>query len=60
MNNFPNLKNVFPELPILSYRRNQNLRNLLVRSSFHRPPPHSTLLPTAPLVKSQGVNSTDQ
>ena len=47
INNFPNLKSVFPEPPILSYRRNQNLRNLLVRSSFNRPPP-CTLLPTAP------------
>ena len=42
INNFPNLKSVFPEPPILSYRRNQNLRNLLVRSSINRPPPCQT------------------
>ena len=35
INNFPNLKGVFQEPPILSYRRNQNLHNLLVRSSIN-------------------------
>ena len=34
VNEFPNLKCVFPEPPILSYRRNHNLSNLLVRSLF--------------------------
>ena len=37
VNEFPNLKCVFPEPPILSYRRNHNLRNLLVRSRFTPP-----------------------
>ena len=59
INNFPNLESVFPEPPISSYRRNQNLRNLLVRSSINRPLP-AKLLPTTQLVKSQGVNSADQ
>ena len=40
VNEFRNLKCVFPELSILSYRRNHNLRNLLVRSRFT--PPSST------------------
>ena len=41
VNEFPNLKCVFPEPPILSYRRHNNLRNLLVRSRFT--PPSSNL-----------------
>ena len=56
INNFPNCKSVFLEPPILSYRCNQNLRNLL---PFNRPPPCQTA-PTAALVKSQGVNSGGQ
>ena len=42
INIFPNLKNVFPEPPILSYRRSQNLGNLPVRSSFNRLSPCHT------------------
>ena len=34
---FPNLKCVFPEPPILSYLRNHNLRNLLVSFCFTPP-----------------------
>ena len=41
VNEFPNLKCVFPEPPILSYRCNHNLRNLLVRSRSHFTPPSS-------------------
>ena len=37
VNEFPNLKYVFPEPPILLYRRNHNLHNLLVRSRFTPP-----------------------
>ena len=31
---FPNLKCIFPEAPILSFRRNKNLRNQLVHTSL--------------------------
>ena len=37
VNEFPNLKCVFPEPPILSYHRNHNLHNLLVCSRFTPP-----------------------
>ena len=53
IDNFPNLKSVFPEPPILSYRRNQNLRNLLVRSSINRPPPCQTASNSSPCQKSR-------
>ena len=53
INNFPNLKSFFPEPPILSYRHNQNLRNLLVRSSINRPPPCQTAFNSSPCQKSR-------
>ena len=53
INNFPNLKSVFPEPPILSYCRNQNLHNLLVRSSFNRPPPCHTASNSSSCQKSR-------
>ena len=53
INNFPNFKSVFPEPPILSYRRNQNLRNLLVCSSINRPPPCQTASNSSPCQKSR-------
>ena len=53
INNFPNLKSVFQEPPILSYRRNQNLCNLLVRSSFNRPPPCHTASNSFPCQNSR-------
>ena len=53
MNVFPNLKGVFPEPPILSYRRNQNLHNLIVRSSINRPPPCQTASNSSPYQKSR-------
>ena len=53
INNYPNLKSVFPEPPTLSYRRNQNLRNLLVRSSINRPPPCQTASNSSPCQKSR-------
>ena len=53
INNFPNLKSVFPEPPILSYRHNQNLRNLPVRSSINRPPPCQTASNSSPCQKSR-------
>ena len=52
INNFSNLKSVFPEPPILSHRRNQNLRNLLVRSSLNRPTPCHTASNSSPCQKS--------
>ena len=42
INNFPYLKSVFLEPPILSYCRNPNLCNLVVRSSINQPPPCQT------------------
>ena len=53
INNFPNLKSVFPEPPILSYCCNQNVRNLPVRSSFNRPPPCHTASSSFPCQKSR-------
>ena len=53
INNFPNLKSVFPEPPILSYCHNQNLHNLLVRSSINRPPPFQTASNSSPCQKSR-------
>ena len=53
INNFPNLKSVFPVHPILSYCRNQNLCNLLVCSSFNRPPPCHTASNSSPYQKSR-------
>ena len=53
INNVPNLKSVFPEPPILSYRRNQNLHNLIVRSSINRPPPCQTASNSSPCQKSR-------
>ena len=53
INNFPNLKSVFPEPPILSYCRNQNLRNLIVSSSFNRLPPCCTASNSSPCQKSR-------
>ena len=52
-NNFPNLKSVFPEPPILSYRCNQNLCNLLVHSSINRPPPCQTASNSSSCQKSR-------
>ena len=53
INNFPNLKSFFPEPPILSYHRNQNLRNLPVRSSINRLPPCQTASNSSPCQKSR-------
>ena len=53
INNIPNLKSVFPKPPILSYCRRQNLRNILVRSFFNRPPPCHTASNSSPCQKSR-------
>ena len=53
INNFSNLKSLFPEPPILSYRFYQKLRNLLVRSSINRPPLCQTASSSSPCQKSR-------
>ena len=39
INDYPELKCVFPAPPILAYRRNRNLGNLLVHTSLTKPTP---------------------
>lgn len=39
---YPALKCIFPEPPILSFQRNKNLRNWLVHSSLTKPPPNAS------------------
>ena len=54
VNEFPNLKCVFPEPPILSYRRNHNLRNLLVRSRFTPPSSNRSTSNSSPCLSKRG------
>ena len=54
VNEFPNLKCVFPEPPILSYRRNHNLRNLLVRSRFTPPSSNRPTSNSSPCLSKLG------
>ena len=51
---FPNLKCVFPEPPILSYLRNHNLRNLLVRSCFTPPSSNRPTSNSSPCLSKRG------
>ena len=41
INDYPKLKCVFPAPPILAYRRNRNLGNLLVHTSLTKPTPNT-------------------
>ena len=41
INDYPELKCVFPAPPILAYRRNRNLGNLLVHTSLTKPTPNT-------------------
>ena len=41
INDYPQLKCVFPAPPILAYRRNRNLGNLLVHASLTKPTPNT-------------------
>ena len=54
VNEFPNLKCVFPKPPILSYRRNHNLRNLLVRSRFTPPSSNRPTSNSLPCLSKRG------
>ena len=54
INEFPNLKCVFPEPPILSYRHNHNLRKLLVRSRFTPPSSNRPTSNSSPCLSKQG------
>ena len=54
VNDFPNLKCVFPEPPILSYRHNHNLRNLLVRSHCTPPSSNRPTSNSSPCLSKQG------
>ena len=51
---FPNLKCVFPEPPILSYLRNHNLRNLLVCSCFTPPSSSRPASNSSPCLSKRG------
>ena len=44
---FPELKCIFPQPPVVAFRRNRNLKNLLVRSSFTKKfgKPHQPSIP---------------
>ena len=44
INDYPELKCIFPTPPTLAYRRNRNLSNLLVHSSLTKPTPKTSKL----------------
>ena len=37
LSEYPNIKSVFPAPPLLSFQRNKNLKDILIRSSFTQP-----------------------
>ena len=45
INEYPHLKCIFSEPPILSFRRNKNLRNWLVHSCLTKPTPNTHFTP---------------